>query len=49
MVCCWQVEGDEAKSGLVVVFGRLGKKGYCWVYRVKFIRMVVEREGNQES
>lgn len=32
-----------------VVFGRPGKKGYCWVCRVKFGRMVVEREGSQES
>jgi hypothetical protein len=31
------------------VFGHPGKKGYCWVCQVKFGRMVVEREGNQES
>ena len=48
-MCCWQVEGDEVKSEVAIVFGRPGKKGYCWVCHVKFIGMVVEREGNQES
>jgi len=40
--------GAAAEMG-EVVFGRPGKKGYCWVCRVKFGRMVVKKEGNQES
>ena len=40
--------GAAAEMG-EVVFGCPGKKRYCWVCRVKFGRMVVKREGNQET